>query len=150
MVQVKPVSVSNGSFIFCRYTLALLLWLAFILHIKFLVVVAFTIFFLSAVFKVGRAPLILLYFYTLNLFLKTKPVLLDENAMRLVHTLGAIFTFIAIALLYFVSEKAGWVFLFFLALLKTASALGYCPANKLYSCMLSGGSCCRIFKSNKC
>ncbi len=150
MVQVRPVSISNGAFIFCRYTLAILLWTAFFLQFKFVVVVAFVIFFLSAFFKVGKAPLILLYTYTLNNFIKSEPVLLDENAMRLVHSLGAIFTLISITLLYFINEQAGWIFLFFLAVLKTISALGYCPATKLYSCMLSGGSCCRRLRTFKC
>ena len=146
MVKLKPVSIPNGAFIFCRYTIAVLLWTTLIFHLKWLVLVVFLILSFSALLKIKRAPLIVLYSYTVNLLIKSKEVMLDENAMRFMHTLAALLALICIVLLYFVNDLAGWIFLLMFATLKTVSALGYCPATKLYSCVLSSGSCCAFIK----
>jgi hypothetical protein len=149
MVKLKPVSIPNGAFIFCRYTIAVLLWVALIFHLKWLVIVIFLILAFSALLKIQRAPLIVLYSYTANLLIKSKDVMLDENAMRFMHTLAASLAFICIVLIYFVNGPVGWGFLLFFASIKTISALGYCPATKLYSCVLSSGSCCAFAKIRK-
>ncbi|NTV23414.1 MAG: hypothetical protein HGA85_03495 [Nanoarchaeota archaeon] len=39
-----------------------------------------------------------------------------------------------------------WGFVFLFCVLKTVSALGFCPGEKLYHCALGGGSCCRFMK----
>jgi hypothetical protein len=149
MNVIKPISVSNGAFLFCRISLATLLWISFIFQLKWLLVVIFLIFFFSAIFKIGHAPMILLYTYTIDRIFPSKKVMLDGNAMRFVHSLGTLMAFIALLLLYFSYAALGWGFLFFFAALKTISALGYCPASKLYSCAISGGSCCSIIKGRK-
>jgi hypothetical protein len=150
MTTIKPVSVSNGAFIFCRTSLAALLWISFIFQLKWLLIIVFLIFIFSAILKVRRAPMILFYTYTFNRILPSKKVMLDENAMRFVHFLGASMAFIALLFIYIIYAPIGWGFLFFFAILKTVSAFGYCPASKLYSCALSGGSCCSIIKGKKC
>jgi hypothetical protein len=150
MNTVKPVSISNGAFIFCRILLATLLWISFVFQSKWLLVVVFLIFIFSAILKIRKAPMILFYTYTFDRIFPSKKVMLDENAMRFVHSLGTIMAFVALLLLYFVYIPVGWAFLLFFAILKTISALGYCPASKLYSCALSGGKCCSIIKSGKC
>lgn len=150
MTTIKLVSVSYVAFLFCRISLATLLWISFIFQLKWLVCIVFLIFLFSAILKVGRAPMILLYSCTFDLILPSKKVMLDENAMRFVHFLGAFMAFITLVLLYFIYAPVGWGFLFFFAILKTVSALGYCPASKLYSCALSNGKCCSILKGTKC
>jgi hypothetical protein len=149
MKTIKPVSLSNGAFLFCKISLATLLWICFIFRLKWLLIIIFLIFLFSAVFKIRRAPMILLYTYTINLVFPSKTVMLDENAMRFVHALAAAMALIGLILLYLIYAPVGWGFLFFFAILKTISALGYCPASKLYSCALSNGSCCNIIKGKK-
>lgn len=145
MRECKPVTVPKASFIFCKTSVAVLLWIAFIFKIKWLVIISFIILALSAIFKIQKAPLVMLYSLTVNRIIKSKNEVLDENAMRFAHTLGSILNFIVLAFLYLINEKIGWGILFFVAIAKTAGALGFCSALKLYSC-LSSDNCCRIVR----
>ena len=150
MRPIKPVFVSNGAFAFCRYSLALIPIIALIFQIKWLVIVGFLILLLSAILKVGRAPMILLYTYTINKMFKSKDTVLDENAMFFAHTFGAILFAIAIILLYFVNDLAGWIFVGFVSIAKLVGAMGFCAAAKMYGCMNnSGGTCCQFSKKLK-
>jgi len=142
--KYKPVSIPNAAFIFCRYTLAIIIWLGFFLRIKGLIVLSFLILLFSAWFKIKRAPLIFLYSITLNKIVKSKDVVLDEKAMRFVHSIGAVLSLICVILLYTI-ENLGWAFVLAFAILKTISAIGVCPASKLYNCM-SGGKCCAFVR----
>jgi hypothetical protein len=150
MKTINPVRISNGAFVFCRFTIAILLWLAFLLHLKGMVFVVLAIFILSAILKIKHAPLIVLYSYTINRVFPSKQVMLDENAMRFIHSLGASIAMLCLLFLYLINNPVGWVLLFIFAVLKTISALGYCPASKLYSCVLSKGSCCAFLKGKSC
>jgi len=145
MKTFKPVSVSKAAFAFCRYTIAILIWLALILKNKPLILLVFAILALSAILKIKRAPLILFYTYTINKIFPSKNELLEEKAMRFAHTLGTTLALICIIFLYLINEKVGWIIVLIFAILKTISALGYCPASKMYSCMMSGG-CCALTK----
>lgn len=147
MKKISPVSIPKASFAFCRYNLAILIWLSFILKIKLILIVVFAIFLLSAIFKIKKAPMILLYSYTINKIIKSKDEILNEYAMRFAHIMGTIFSFICIFLLYFINERAGWVAVFLFALLKSISALGFCPASKLYECA-TNDSCCAFIKKH--
>ena len=148
MRKFKPVSVSTAAFAFCRYVIAILIWLAFILRVKWVVVLVFLILVFSAILKIGKAPMILLYSYTINKLIPSKSEILDEKAMRFAHILGSILALLCIIFLYFINEKIGWVIVFAFAILKTISAFGFCPASKLYSCVMSGG-CCALTKRRK-
>ncbi len=141
MKLVKPVSVPSAAFAFCRYTLALLVWAALIFRFKPLMIVAFILFALSAILKVRRAPLILLYSYTVNKIFKSSDEVLNEDAMRFAHLMGAIFSLVCIGLLYFAPPRIGWSAVLVFAIMKSISALGFCPASKLYECMSKGGCC---------
>ena len=141
----KIVSVPKGAFIFCRYSVAIFIWLAFILKIRWLVILVFVILALSAILKVRKAPMILIYSWTINKIFKSKEELLSEKGMRFAHTLGATFSLIALIFLYFGNVQVGWIIVFVLAILKTISAFGFCPASKLYSCA-TNGSCCAFVK----
>jgi hypothetical protein len=140
MTKYKPVSIPSAAFAFCRYGVALMLWVGLILQLKWLIVLVVIILFLSALLRVGRAPMIVIYKYTINLIVRSPEVVVNEHAMRFAHLVGATIGALSLLLLYFVNDLAGWIMVALLATLKSISALGYCPASKLYECM-TGGSC---------
>jgi len=144
----KLVKAPRAAFIFCRYSVAIIVWISLILQSKELFLVAFLILFLSALFGVNHAPMVLLYSFTINKIKKSSIEILNKTAMRFAHTLGAIISGIIVLVLYFSNEKMGWILVFFFAILKSISAFGFCPASKLYSCA-TNGKCCRLSKK-KC
>jgi len=141
----KLVSIRSGEFIFCRYAVAILVWLAIIFSSKEIVLLVFGILLLSAILTVRYAPMILLWRYTFGLVIKTKSEVLNVKAMRFAHLIGATISGVCLLFLYFGNPIVGWVFVGFLAIMKTISAFGFCPASKLYVCMLDGG-CCALTK----
>lgn len=145
MKKYKPVAISKAAFAFCRYSVAILIWASLILHSKLLLIVVFLILLLSALLKIKKAPMILLYSYTLNKIFKSKEVVLNEHAMKFAHTVGSIFSLICLVLLYFVSESVGWIAVFIFAVIKSISVFGFCPASKLYECA-TNDSCCAFIK----
>lgn len=150
MKEYRPVEVSNNAFNFCKYGISALLWLSVILQSKFLVGICFAILLLSAAFKVRRAPLILLYTYTIDKLMSSRKILLDEGAVRFAHIVGAVFSGAALIFLYYINPFIGWIITGLLALLKTSGAMGYCGAMKLYSCLNNpNGQCCRVGKKVK-
>ena len=145
MKEYRPVEISSGAFNFCKYGIATLLWLSVITQSKLLVIIAFVILVLSVLLKVRRAPLVLLYNYTADKFIKSKRIILDEQAVRFAHIVGAVFSGTALVFLYFINPLTGWIITGILALLKTSGAMGYCGAMKLYSCLNNpNGQCCRV------
>jgi hypothetical protein len=150
MKEFRPVELSGGAFNFCKYGIASLLWLSIILQSKLIVGICFAILVLSAILKVRRAPLVLLYTFTLDKLIKSKRIVLDERAVRFAHIVGAVFSGIALVFLYLIHPMAGWIITGVLALLKTSGAMGYCGAMKLYSCLNNpNGQCCRVGKKVK-
>lgn len=145
MAQFNPVSISKGSFAFCRIVVAGLLWLSIILQIKWLVGVVFLIMLLSAILKVEKAPLILLYKYTVDKIKPSQNVIVDEKGIYFSHLVGAIFSIICLVLLYFANPIAAWIVTGLFAILQSSAACGFCSALKLYTCMTSG-NCCRVGK----
>ncbi|MDD5031660.1 MAG: DUF4395 family protein [Patescibacteria group bacterium] len=147
MKKYKPVAVPKAAFAFCRYSIAILIWLSLIFHLKIILIFVFIIFLLSAILKIQRAPMILFYSYTINKISKSADEILNEHAMRFAHIMGSIFSLICLFLLYFVSEQVGWIAVFIFALLKSISAFGFCPASKLYECA-TNDSCCAFIKKH--
>lgn len=145
MRKYKPVAIPSAAFAFCRYSMALLVWLSFILRIKGLLFIIFIIFLASAILKIRRAPMIVLYSVTFNKIIKSREEILDETAMRFAHIMGSSLSFICLLLLYGVSEKAGWYAVLIFGLLKSISAFGFCPASKLYECAMDD-KCCAFLK----
>jgi len=90
MAQFKPATISKGSFAFCRIVVAGLLWLSLILQIKWLVGIVFLIMLFSAVFKVEKAPLILVYKYTIDKIKPSSNIIVDEKGIFVSHLVGAI------------------------------------------------------------
>jgi hypothetical protein len=140
------VQIPRSAFTFCRVSLTVLLWVAFFTHETWLVGVTTCILILSALLKVHRSPLVVLYTVTI---LRLRPThhfeFLDVAAMRFAHGMGAalaLTTFIALLL----RPSMGWYVLLGFCLLKTVSAFGLCPASKLFICLRKGG-CCALTRS---
>jgi len=143
MKNQQIASIKTAEFAFCRYAVALLVWLAIIFASKELVLLVFVILLLSAIVTVKYAPMILIWRYTFGQIFKSKDEIVNVKAMRFAHSIGAVIAGVCLLFLYIVNPLIGWWFTWFLAIMKTISALGFCPASKLYVCMLSGG-CCAI------
>ena len=148
MATFKPATISKGSFAFCRIVVAGLLWFSIILQVKWLVGVVFLIMLFSAVLKVEKAPLILLYKHTADKIKQSKNIIVDEKGIYVSHLAGAIFSVVCLALLYFANPIAAWIATGLFALLQTSAACGFCSALKLYTCMTKG-TCCRVGKFAK-
>lgn len=139
------VTIQRNAFLFCRYSVALMVWAALVLRSVYLVAAVFVILALSAALTVRRAPMVWLYTQTLGRLIPSADEVLDVRAMRTAHALGAVLALVCLALVYQGTPIAWWVVGAF-ALLKTASAVGVCPAYKLYGCMAKGGCCAMTSK----
>ncbi|MEI6533608.1 MAG: DUF4395 family protein [Candidatus Roizmanbacteria bacterium] len=150
MITHKPVEINEGAHYFCRYALAILLWLAYMTHSKELIIVVTIIFILSAELRIRKAPLIWIFTYFFGPIIKFRSIVVDELSLRFMHTIASVFSMICLIFLYGINDKVGWIIVGIFAIFKTIAALGYCPATKLRSCILGGGSCCSIIgKKNK-
>lgn len=148
MAAFKPVTISKGSFAFCRATVAILLWLAIIFQSVLLVEVVLGIMLASAALKVRRAPLIVLYERTVDAIRPSEKIVVDEIGIFVSHVTGAVFGALCLALVLFSRPLVGWIVTAVFALLQTSAACGFCSALKLYNCM-AGGNCCRVGKFAK-
>jgi hypothetical protein len=137
---MENVTIQNNAFLFCRYGVAVLIWVALLLQSVYVLWAVFAILALSALLKVERAPMVWSYTNTLGRFVASKDVILDVRAMRFAHTSGAVLAAVALVLVTLHSPLA-WPFVGVFALLKTVSALGFCPAYKIYGCAAKGGCC---------
>lgn len=137
------MKISKNAFMFCKITVGIIAWAGFIFKVKELILLAFLLLLFSAILKIRRAPLVYLYSNTIDKFIKPKFVDLDENAMRVAHSMGAVFSGVCVLLLY-INFKYAWAVVLVFAIMKTISALGFCPGEKLYGCMKNG--CCRFKK----
>lgn len=140
-----PVAISRNAFIFCRYVVTIILLVAFVLRIELLVLVVFLLLIMSAFAGVKRAPLILLYTYFEKILKHEARIeIVDVNAMRFAHILGSMFAGLCV-LLFLVNSMYVWSVVFLFLVIKIISAIGFCPASKLYTCS-TGGNCCRFLK----
>lgn len=103
---------------------------------------------LSAILRVDRSPMVLLYRKTLGmLYPPVSFEFMDVTAMRFAHGSGAVLGSCVLAVMAF-HPRAGWVSLACFCVLKTISAFGFCPASKLFVCLRKGG-CCAL-TGNRC
>lgn len=152
MIVYKPVSVPRNAFRFCRWSMAALIWVGVLLHSQPLVGICAGVMALSALLTVSRAPMVMLYSCTFNRLFPSPMVVLDETGMRMAHSVAAIALTVPLLMVHYGEGNlvaTGWRWLFYVALFKTAGALGFCPASRMFTCMLGGGSCCGIFKRAK-
>ena len=132
--------IQRNAFVFCRYSIAILIWIGLFLQNVWVIVAVFAILALSALLTVRFAPMVWIWTNTLGRVIPSEDVVLDIKAMRFAHTAGALLAAISLSLIWRGNPFA-WIFVGFFAALKTLSALGFCPAYKLYGCVLSGGCC---------
>ena len=138
--MMDNVTVQNNAFVFCRYSLAVMVWAALLFRNVYVLAAVFVILALSALLKVERAPMVWVYTNTAGRFVESRDVVLDVRAMQVSHFAGAVLALVALVLVA-ANSPAAWPFVAAFALLKTTSALGFCPAYKLYGCAVKGGCC---------
>jgi len=145
MYSFKPVPVSRGGFAFCRYTVALLVWLSLVLKNKWLLLTVFIIMVLSYILKIQKSPLVALYSNTIDKVKNSGTEMLDERGMRFAHAIGAIMSGLGLLIWTFLPWKITFFYLLFLAIMKTSAAIGRCSALKLYTC-IHNDNCCNLGK----
>jgi hypothetical protein len=147
-MKYYPVTILSDAFIFCRYSVALLLWIALIFNQISILWLTLIIFIFSAFLGIARAPMIVLYTSTFGKLFSNRPkIVVDVHDIRFVHTLAASINAIILVLFLFGFQFAARSLLVIFVLLKSASAIGYCPASKLRKCVLGeGGTCCSVSK----
>ncbi len=142
MTKRTPVTVQSGAFLFCRVGITVLLWAAWAMRSIPLLSLVCAILALSALLGVDRAPMILLYSWTVGRIVPGKTETIDRTAMRFAHTLGTVWSLCCLLIIVSGFANIGWGVTFLLAIMKTISALGYCPASRLYIC--ATGGCCPL------
>ena len=148
-LKSKDVFISINSFRFCRYTMSILVWLCFFLRLNELMAVVFFLFIASAILTVKNAPLIRFYDMISKYlkFLKGKETVLQTDSIRFAHILGAVFSGICLVLLY-TRVSFAWNFILVFAILKSISAVGFCPGEKIYRC-INSNNCCKLTRLKK-
>ena len=148
MTKYQMATVPKKGFAFCRYTIAILLWITDILlffNIKWMIFIPFAIMLLSGILTVRRAPLIMLYKVLFDRKGKGETDVLNVSSIRFSHYVGSFFCLIIILFLYvFKVDLVAYIFLGILTVLQTIAALGYCSAQKLYECLVLGKNCCNL------
>lgn len=132
--------IQRNAFVFCRYSVAALVWVALLLQDVWVLAAVFAVLLLSALLTVRRAPMIVLWSSTLGHVFPSEEDVLDIKAMRFAHGLGAMMALIGLSMVWHGNPFA-WYFVGLFAVLKTTSAFGWCPAYKLWGCLAKGGCC---------
>ena len=150
MTKYQMATVPKKGFAFCRFTIAILLWItviALLFGIKWIIFIPFCIMLLSGLLTVRRAPLIILYKVLFDREGKGETDVLNVNSIRFSHFVGTTFSLIIILFLYiFKINIVAYIFLGILTILQTIAAFGYCSAQKLYECLVLGKNCCNLGK----
>ena len=139
--MAEIVQVPRSAFTFCRWSLTGLLWAAFLLRQTWMVPLVLVLLGLSALLKVHRSPMILLWSWTtLRLSPPIHYEFMDVAAMRFAHGAGTLMA-LGVLLALLVVPHGGRMALLAFCCLKSVSALGFCPASKLFVCLRKGGCC---------
>ena len=94
MTKYQMATVPKKGFAFCRYTIAILLWITVILvffNIKWIIFIPFIIMLLSGILTVRRAPLIMLYKALFDREGKGETDVLNVSSIRFSHFVGSFF-----------------------------------------------------------
>ena len=150
MMKYQMATVPKKGFAFCRYTIAILLWITVVLlffNIQWMIFIPFGIMLLSGFLTVRRAPLIMLYKVLFDRDGKGETDVLNVSSIQFSHFVGSFFCIIVILFLYvFKIDLVAYIFLGILTVLQTIAAFGYCSAQKLYECLVLGKNCCNLGK----
>lgn len=146
--QSSDVYVSKAGFAVCRFGVALLVWYSVVDRTPYGLTAAFFILAVSALLGVEKSPLILLTQGIEKIVNKeSSTVPLFRKGMRFAHSAGTTLSGIAL-ITWFFYPTAGWIVTICFAMLKSVSAIGLCPAERLYRCATSD-SCCTFMKKWK-
>lgn len=145
----RPIEVPRAAFAFCRWSMAGVIWIGVMLHLQPLLGLCAVVMAVSAILTVRRAPMVMLYSAVVETFRPSEKIVVDATGLRLAHVVAAVG--LAGSLAYLQWGEAGqavvaWRFLYFLALFKTAGAMGFCAVSRMFTCMVGGGSCCRFMR----
>jgi len=146
MTDSRMVEVPRNAFRFCRWTVALLVWVGVLTHSAAIIVVAGSIMALSAILTVRQAPLISLWRLLVEPHWPSPPEPLDREAMRFAHTVATVALLGPVVLLQAGHVALAWRILTLVAVFKTIGAAGYCPVSRMYGCLRGGGICCRVIR----
>lgn len=129
-----PVKISRNGFFFAGIVQAVIVWASLIFRMKSLLFILFVILALSAVLSIKNNPLILVYKVTLEKirFIKDKEIIIDDSAMKFAQAMRAVICMICAIFVYYDGLTA-WGFVMVFAVVKTISACGYCPGEKIYN-----------------
>ena len=148
MSKYQMAIVPKKGFAFCRFTIAILLWITVItlfFGIKWVIFIPFSIMLLSGILTVKRAPLIMLYKMLFDRNGKGETDVLNVSSIRFSHFVGSFFSLMVILFLYiFKINIVAYIFLGILTVLQTIAAFGFCSAQKLYECLILGKNCCNL------
>lgn len=142
--EEQTVAVNRNGFRFCRWSVAVLLWAAFLLKSPGLIALATAILALNAILGVDRAPLILAWNHTVGRRTASAQEQLYVPAMRFAHTVGTLLGMLTLLLILGGSPLYGWTLLLWFAGFKTAGAMGFCLVSRFYVYAAQHGDCCRL------
>ncbi len=149
MMAYEGVTVRRAAFAFCRWSMAALMWLGVCLRSELAVGICACFMAANTTLTVGRAPLVMLYTWTIERIVPSSPVVIDKAGMRFGHGVATFAMGIPLLVAHLSgpgTQDAMWRVLVFVACFKTLGALGFCPASRWYSCLASGGQCCRFLR----
>lgn len=135
--------IQINAFRFCKIAVTLMVWLAFAFKSYIFLVLVLFVLLLSALLKIKKAPMIILYSYTIERLFPSKVIEVNESGLRFAHLLGACLSVICLAITIFF-PVIGWWYVLGFAILKTISMLGFCPGEAIYSCYKNGT--CSIYR----
>lgn len=132
-----------NAFRFCKITVTSMVWLAFAFKSYILLMLVFIILILSAILKIKKAPMIILYSNSIERLFPSRQIDVNESGLRFAHILGAILSATCLIITLFF-PVIGWWYVLGFSILKTISMIGFCPGEALYSCYNDGT--CSIFR----
>ncbi|MBI5830975.1 MAG: DUF4395 family protein [Armatimonadetes bacterium] len=139
--------IPRDAFRFCRYSLAVLMWVGVLTHQLAPIFVVWLIMASSVALTIRRSPLIVLWTRTVHRLRPSPYEELSVGAMRFSHALATVLIGLPLlALSLAPGARGAWALLWVMTVMKTVSAVYACPASKMYTCLLSGGQCCSFLK----
>ena len=145
--MIRMVKVKRQSVVFCKYTIAGLLWLAILLCSPIPVFLVMAVLAVSAMTGVSRAPLVRFYDVTFAKWFHTDEEYINMYSMRFAHVFAFVFCgFILISYYFVPTPLPALALAVILAVLQTIASLGFCSAAKLYDCLICNSNCCRVGK----
>ncbi|XMB86783.1 DUF4395 family protein [Mycoplasmatota bacterium WC44] len=146
---LQMTTIDKNATMFCKVTTALLLWISLIFSNKFILIFIGVILLLSALLKIKKAPLVVLYNVSFGLFIKKKIGVVNVKSIRFSHIIATIFIVLTLVLMYFNLNLISHIVLTIFTLLQTTAIFGYCSAQKLYECLILNQNCCGLGKKVK-